>query len=231
MKVYSENKIEAKKMREKGYSFLEIANILKIPRGTVYSWTSDVRLGEVAQARIAQRKTDGIKKSQEVARKKREDLAIELQRQALEDLSVVNLNRETARLLCAFLYWGEGAKTGSNVTFINSDPVMVSTFLQLLRYGYLIDEKKFRILVHIHEYHEEKEIINFWSKVTNLPIQQFNKSYIKPHTGKNTRQDYKGCVSIRYYDARIAKELFWLYTMFSKKIGPSFNGRTQLSKS
>lgn len=95
---------------------------------------------------------------------------------------------------------------------------MVKTFLKLLRSTFILDEKKFRALVHIHEYHNEKEIKAFWSKVTGIPLTQFNKSYLKTHTKKIIRKNYKGTISIRYYDYKIALELSFIYNIFAKKL-------------
>jgi len=78
---------------------------------------------------------------------------------ALSSLKNVNLNKSLYKLLCSFLFWTEGGKsTDSYVFFINSDQKMVATFLKLLRGSFKVDEKKLRAMVHIHEYHDEKQI-------------------------------------------------------------------------
>ena len=65
------------------------------------------------------------------------------------------------------------------------------------------------------EYHSEKDIKQFWSNLSGIPLVQFNKFYKKEHTGINTKIDYKGCFRIRYYDAKIAKYLTLLYKTFA----------------
>ena len=76
--------------------------------------------------------------------------------------------------------------------------------------GFVIDEGKFRALIHLHDYHGEEKQINFWSKITRIPRKQFFKSYRKPNTGKRIKKDYPGCLAISYYDAKVAKQL-WAY--------------------
>lgn len=90
-------------------------------------------------------------------------------------------------------------------------------FVNLLREAFDADESKFRLLIHIHEYHNDLKQRKFWSKATGISLKQFTKSYVKPHTGKNKRKDYPGCASLRYYDYRIALELEAIYNIFSDK--------------
>lgn len=59
----------------------------------------------------------------------------------------------------------------------------------------------------MHNYHNQAEMINFWSSVTAIPKTHFSV-YNKPNTGINKKLGYKGCLSIRYGDSRILKEVF-----------------------
>ena len=49
-----------------------------------------------------------------------------------------------AKILCALIYWCEGAKVKTGIAFTNSDPNLVRTFLHLLKTGFDIDEKNSR---------------------------------------------------------------------------------------
>jgi hypothetical protein len=91
--------------------------------------------------------------------------------------------------------------------FINSDPNLVHTFLSLLRRSFNIDENKFRVCIHLHDYHNELRQIKFWSKITDIPTGKFLKSFRKSNTGKRVRNNYNGCVSIRYHDVMVSREL------------------------
>lgn len=95
---------------------------------------------------------------------------------------------------------------------------MIFTFISLLRKSFTVDESKFRALVQLHEYHEENKIINFWSKITKIPVSQFTKSYLKPNTSKVIRKDYKGTLRIVYYNSQIAHELKAIYNAVTDKI-------------
>lgn len=99
---------------------------------------------------------------------------------------------------------------------MNSDPKMIETFLKLFRIAFTTNESKFRALVHIHEYHNGEKQRKFWSELTKIPINQFSKNYLKPHTKKRIRDGYQGCIRIRYYDATIALELRTFYNTLAK---------------
>ena len=96
---------------------------------------------------------------------------------------------------------------------------MIGSFIKLFRLSFVLDERKLRALIHIHEYHNEVKIKNYWSHLTTIPLIQFSKSYLKPHTGKVIRSGYKGTIRIRYYDYTIASELKAIYNMFAKQLG------------
>jgi hypothetical protein len=72
--------------------------------------------------------------------------------------------------------------------------------------------------VHLHDYHNADHQQLYWSGVTNIPLNQFHKPYLKPHTAKNKRPGYPGCLSLRYLDSRLGNLLKMIYIEFSKSI-------------
>lgn len=206
-------------LRQKGYSIKEIAEKLKISKSTSSYWLSSIKLNKKAQNRLEKRKILGQYKALATFKNKRKELIKEYNLEAINALSKINLNNNTFKLLCSFLFWAEGSKNTSYLSFINSDPVMITTFIKLLRLAYPLKEEKFRALVHIHEYHNETKIKDYWSKITKIPLTQFSKSYQKPHTKKRIREGYQGSLRIRYYDSKIALELRSIYNMLAAKLG------------
>ena len=63
------------------------------------------------------------------------------------------------------LYWAEGSKSGNKhtVDLANSDPDMISVFLNFLRKIYKIDEKIIKMADIIREYFGKTMIINNWN--------------------------------------------------------------------
>ncbi len=220
-------KEKAYSYRKQGYSIKEIAQELHIAQSTASLWCKNIPLDENAVKRLEKRKKEGVQKSILTRKETKELLKKEIERKVIKELSTISIDPSLQKLLCSLFFWTEGGKhTDAFVYFTNSDPVMVATFLHLLRSSFSIEEKKLRVLVHIHEYHNKEEILKFWSKTTNIPLSQFSKSYLKPHTKKRIREDYKGSLRIRYYDAKVALELRTFYNTFAQNLGVSFSGRT-----
>ncbi len=214
-----EIKEKAVNLRKRGYSIKEIAFKLHISASTSSEWLSGIVLSSMAQKRLARRKILGQYKSIFIRKKIREQQKVILEEEAFKLLSTIPVSHNLAKVYCSLIWWCEGAKNTTSVKFANSDPTLISNFLYLLRSGFKIDESKLRALVHIHEYHNDKTQKQFWSKVTNIPLTQFHRSYLKPNTRKRIKENYPGCLGLVYYDARVAKELEAIYNTFSKLRG------------
>ena len=199
-------KEEAKILRRRGHSFREISQALSISKSTASIWTRSEVLDNRARARLKLLGDIGRARAKATIKRKQEKILQEIDKncQVLKDVSY---NKNDLKLILAALYWGEGSKTNNRLVFINSDPDMIGLYLRLLRSCYNIEEEKFRVIIHLHEYHYQKGMIDFWSKVTGIGKNKFSV-YNKPHTGKNKKDGYKGCLSIRYGDSRIIKEMF-----------------------
>lgn len=210
---------KARVLRKSGHSIKRIAVVLQISPDTASRWVRDVPLSS-AVIKTLQRNSDaGRQKALQVIAQRRKQNELEINNRATQCISRVQFNEEYLKIMCSLLFWGEGNKTGSRVGFINSDPQMISTFMSLLRRSFPLDESKFRALVHIHEYHNENEIKKYWSVITKIPISQFTKSYLKPHTSKVIRPGYKGTIRISYYNSQIAAQLKATYNALARHIG------------
>lgn len=222
MRPKSSEKSEAIILRKTGLSLNEIAARLSVSKSSTSLWLRDVRISELAQKRISAKRTKAYQKSAETHRNQTRERLEEAAVSAEKTFAQFNLDRNSSMILCALLYWCEGEKTKNDqaLTFTNSDPSLIATFLHLMRRSFKLKERKFRICLHLHEYHEQEKQIQFWSRLTRVPRSQFSKTYWKSHTGKRKREGYAGCASIRYYDTRIAREIQALARAILKKYGP-----------
>lgn len=214
-------KTAAIKLRKKGLLYAEIAGRLHIAKSTVYVWTSKVALTERQRAlvagRLAAAKRRQMLRLAHSRRIKREQAELMTRSLAQSTLESARLSIDHKRLLCAVLFWCEGEKdVSSGIRFINSDPLMVRKFLSLLRQSFRLDESKFRALIHLHDYHNVQSQLSYWSGLTDIPPQQFYKSYQKPHNGKQSRAGYQGCISVRYVDVELGKLLKSIFVEYSK---------------
>ena len=212
-------KEKALSLRSQGYSIKEIAEYLHIGKSTSSLWVRGVILNKQAKNRLDNRRLEGYYKNSLTWEKKR--IKSEKQREVIASDIVKQISKDNnhLKIYCALLYWCEGGKTDRyGVRFINSDPALIKTFLNLFRKSFRVDERKFRVLLHLHDYHDGEKQKNFWTSVTNIPKKQFLKIFWKPHTSKRIRDNYQGCASIYYYDADIARRLCSLSKMFSHKL-------------
>lgn len=194
-------------LRESGYSIKEIARELFIAKSTASLWVGNVVLDRSAKTRLA----TGVTAGQLAAACKKRKFREEQEQKYFEEAKSwikFPIGAKQLKLLCAMTYWCEGAKNSkSGVRFINSDPDLIRKFLDLFRASFKLDESRFRVCVHLHEYHDTTKQLIFWSRVANIKLAQFIKPYLKPHTGKRIKNGYNGCASIYYNDVTIQRRL------------------------
>ena len=213
-----ELELKAKKLRLKGYSVKELHKILGVSKSTISGWIQNVELSDKARARIQQNYTNGQLASQKSIKEKTRQKNIEATNFAIDLFKKVDLSAETILLFCALIYQCEGSKSIKDaITFTNSDPVLIKTFLFLLRKSFLLDEKKLKILMHLHKYHDEKIQKDFWSRITGIPHEQFHRSYFKPNSGKYKKEGYQGCVQISYNSVAIGRKIHEVAKMFMER--------------
>lgn len=204
--------------RHNGMGIDLLARKYQISKSTLYYWVKDVVLPPETKLQLKTNSNEGRRKGRETCARRRMIKIEEIKEKVAVAVNSLDINTNRAKILCSFLYWAEGSKDLTNVGFTNSDPMMIKTYLGLLRKGFNVDEKKLRCLVHLHAYHDRHAIESFWSVVTKIPLSQFTEPYLKQNSGINIKSGYKGCLLLRYYDAQIAKELYWLYTTFHQTV-------------
>ncbi|NQU77524.1 hypothetical protein HQ544_02390 [Candidatus Falkowbacteria bacterium] len=220
MKRNKEEYQRAIELRQKGYTLREISELLRISKSTASLWCRKTILSDGAKRIIKLKSEQGTARGLRTVQKNREKLRNEISSKVEKKLNNAFFNDSIYELLCSLIYICEGATdVNSGATFINSDPGLIQLYLFLLRKSFKLDEKKFRVCVHLHTYHEKAKQIKYWSKITKIPLEQFMKPHQKRSTGKRTKEGYQGCISIRYYDYRVAIELRSMYLVFLKKTG------------
>ncbi len=217
MRLPIEIKERAINLRKRGYSVKEIARECNIAQSTSSLWLRNVPLDKKAQERLEKRKLIGYYRAGNTWKRKRIEREKEELASAREVLKEIKYKKTDLKLYCALLYWCEGSKGDKDsVKFVNSDPTLIHLFLFLFRKSFSVDEKKFRAILHLHDYHDDKKQKKFWSKITGIPESQFYKTYRKPNTKKRIKEGYPGCISTAYYDCSVARELKAIYKEFAK---------------
>jgi len=212
-------KLEAIRLRKKGFSLNEITREVGVAKSSVSLWVRNIDLDEQAKSRLLTKIKLGQLNAGESKRNKvRKDLDNYFSA-ALKNLESEKLSPEIAKAMCAIIYWCEGAKNPyGGGRFTNSDPKLMATFLYLFRNSFTLDERKFRVCVHLHAYHKKRKQLEFWSKVTKIDVCQFIKPFQKPNTRIRVREGYQGCASVYYHSNDIARQLLMTAKAFLSKV-------------
>jgi len=177
-------KNKALKLRQKGKSINEIATKLNIAKSTVSSWCRNIRLGTEQIERLAKRQESGSYKGRmkflERIRNKRIKEVTFLRKQGIEEIG--KLNKRDLFIAGVAMYWSEGYtySGGEQVGFTNSDPKMILFILEWLEKICGVSKNNISLQVKINKIHKNriKEVEHYWSNITKIPLNQFNKTVL-----------------------------------------------------
>lgn len=183
-------KKQALKLRLQGYSYGEIHKKFGIPKSTLSTWFSDLKLPLRTRKTILQKgRAESIQRLIE-HNKKQTPLALEraltIQKQAQHEIK--HLSKRDLFLLGVSLYWSEGykkpvirngkQKTFHIVSFTNSDPYLVQLFLRFIREICQVPENKIYASIRAFKHQNPKEIKKFWRNITQIKQTNFEKIYL-----------------------------------------------------
>jgi len=166
-----------------------IASELRVSKSSVSLWVRNINITE--QQRI---QLKSLPFTTEAVEKRRTSRLLneEVKRSIIIQHAygeVDKINHRELWLIGTMLYWAEGGKTQRLVRFSNGDPKMIKIMMLFFRKVCLVSEHKFRGYIHIHSHLDHEKAEKYWSKMSNIPVTQFFKTYRKEATsssGKNT---------------------------------------------
>lgn len=215
-KVYSnEIKQEVRNLRSKGWSLGEISLKMAMPKNTLSGWVKDITLTKAQRKRIKGKEilsaAIGRPLAARLIREKMEKWKEGIRKKVRHFRKLSFQNKELKKFTCAMLYLCEGGKYPATrfLQFVNSDPKMIYLFLKLLRDSFSMKEHKFRCQILYRWDQNFDKLKQFWSKLTNIPLNQFYNSTPDKRTKDKITQkiDYKGVCKIIYCDTNIQMEL------------------------
>lgn len=117
------------------------------------------------------------------------------------------------------LYLGEGSKCDETLQFANSNPRIIQCFLSIFRKSFPVLESKFGIQIHARFDQNTDELKKYWSEITHIPLEKFQKVHKDMRTTKSkTYGNYKGVCAIYYYDARIQRFMLELQKQYLEHV-------------
>lgn len=200
-------KIKAITLRERGLSYKEILKKISVSKSTLSIWLREIELTakqknllldkmarvryEIAKRKVAHR----ISKTEKIVGKSEKEVRM--------------LKSNPLFFTGTALYWAEGTKhLGEAVKFSNSDEKMIILMMRWFREVCEVPEAKFRIHIHMHSLHCRKDILKYWSIITNISLAQFYKPYIKPTSlGQRKNILYNGTCSIIVHNKNLFRRI------------------------
>lgn len=178
---------KAIEMRKAGFSYSQIKNTLKVSKGSLSLWLKEFPLSDRRLRELRDNSQIRIEKTRETKRRKKEQRRQEVYKKVSLD---VEKSKDPFFVAGFYLYWGEGTKTAEySVSFTNTDPTMTRCFIQWIALlG--VPVNKLKVKLHIYSDQNEKKLKEYWSNQTGVPLENFNKTYIK--TSELGRKTYKG---------------------------------------
>ncbi|MEK7523668.1 MAG: hypothetical protein AAB588_01430 [Patescibacteria group bacterium] len=200
-------KYKALDLRKKGISYRQIINAIPVSRSTLSLWLRDIVLTHEQKRRLLSNRAKGAYKGAKVQQEKRVRKTQLIIQQAEKEF--LTLKKDMLFLGGLFLYWAEGDKHRKEmVKFTNSDPMMISFMMKWFRKICYVPENKFRVQLHIHDFHIRGNVEKFWSKITGVSQKQFYKTYIKETSLPQRRNVlYNGTCAVRVNDVNLFRKI------------------------
>jgi hypothetical protein len=207
-----ELRIMARRLRNLGRNYEEIAASLGVSKSSVSLWVRDIpRPPRLSAEECRKRSAEGSRRYWEAERPAREARLADVAARAAAEVG--DMTAREILIAGAIAYWCEGGKNKphrrtNRVAFINSDPALIGFFLKFLDTADIAREALvFR--VYIHETADVQAAQRFWLDATNAQPSQFRSPALKRHNPKTVRKnvgvDYHGCLRI---DVRRSSDLY-----------------------
>jgi len=178
--MYQDRRREAIKLRRAGWSYNVIVGRVNVSKSTLSLWLRDVPYSP--NKTVRKRVNDGLLRSAMSRHAVRLQSLSKARLLARKDLQ--NVSQRDLMMLGLGLYIGEGTKRQETVHIMNSDPQVLKLALKWLKTCFKIPRKNLRVVLHLYPDNDEEESKKYWSKVTHIPLSQFEKCQIDRRKNK-----------------------------------------------
>ncbi|KPC83336.1 MULTISPECIES: hypothetical protein [Streptomyces] len=193
---------KARELRLQGMTYDQIQVELGCSKGSISLWVRDLPKPKRSRSAVEQARLAGR------MRWDHELTVRDAERQQTKSTAKAEIGDLTDRellLIGVGLYWAEGTKDKpydrrENLTFVNSDPGMIETYLAwLAAVGVTRDRICFRVMIH-----QTADVVTaerYWAELVGIDASALQKTTLKKHNPKtarkNTGESYHGCLVIR----------------------------------
>ena len=168
-------------LRLEGKTYGEIRKNFKIPKSTLSTWFSKLKINDKAKKILESKKKNGYYKLLEF--NKIRTISIKKENEDIRKNYESRINKLSSRelmILGAALYWGEGyknfnLKSGAYpyICFSNSDPLMLKVFVPFLERILKITKSRIKCQVMIYPNINPQKAVQYWQSITQIPVENF----------------------------------------------------------
>lgn len=186
----SRERNRAIELRKKGESIKAIAKKIGVSKSSVSIWCRDIILTSAQIKRLHESMVKGGYVGRMKGARAQYERRLRVIEQARENgkLAIGGLSERDLLISFISLYWGEGSKKSRQFAINNSDSEMVQFIIKAIRKLWGIKKERFVLTIGINQIYKkrEKEVQNYWSKVTDMSKSQFRKTiFIKAKNKKH----------------------------------------------
>lgn len=167
--------------RKKGFSYNMIREKIGVNKSTLSNWLKKIPFSPnkelIKRIGSAKLKSASFKHNQKM------DEVAEMRNIAEKELGMIT--KRDLWLLGIGLYCGEGSKSNEQIRFSNSDPEMIKIAIMWFKKNCRLKNENLNPFVHIYPDNDIEKTINYWSKITGIPKNQFGKTYIDKRANKS----------------------------------------------
>lgn len=225
MNEKTELKKKAIKMRKQAMTYSEILKVVPVAKSTLSLWLRSVGLAKKEEQKITKKRIEASKRGGLRKRQIRIEKTTRITEEARKDIK--NLTQRDLWLMGIMLHWAEGSKPKEyspsiGIEFANSDYRMIQLYIKWLIdiLGVVRSDIVLRLYIHKNSKNRIEEVLNFWSKVTNISRKQFYSTYFKKHNPKTVRKNinnnYRGMLSVKVRSSTDLnrKIIGWIETIY-----------------
>lgn len=167
-----------KALRRLGLTHGEIRDLIPVPKSTLSYWCRGIRLSPEQIEAIRDRSSPGSRIGIPVDTQWRRHLEIE---QIQDDArAFAERHADDAFFVAGVaLYWGEGAKTNSDLSLANADPRALRLFIDWVR-AFHDRSAEFVLKINLHTDNDEPAARAYWAEATGLANADFYRTFVKP---------------------------------------------------
>ncbi len=201
-------KEKAIEYRKQGYSYNMISEKLGLAKSTLSGWLHDIDFtpNRIVLSRIKRAKRNLVKT---MYKRRREALKIREKIRSGTKSTVKSVTKKDLWYAGSMLYLAEGSKASREVRITNSNPQVIKLICRWLREVCKVKLEDFSATIHLYPDNNVEKSIRFWSRISQIPIFQFQKTQIDRRVKKLKTKKKKLPYGTLHIRIRKSRDLFY----------------------